>query len=51
MQTGDADLIERLEMVDALQCLGIDRHFEAEIKGALDYVYGCVKSLSTAVKI
>ncbi|GLJ38267.1 hypothetical protein SUGI_0779050 [Cryptomeria japonica] len=39
MQTGDCDLIERLEMIDALQCLGIDRHFQAEIKEALDYVY------------
>ncbi|GLJ38016.1 hypothetical protein SUGI_0773890 [Cryptomeria japonica] len=37
----DGDLIERLEMVDALQCLGIDRYFLAEIKEALDYVYGC----------
>ncbi|GLJ51663.1 hypothetical protein SUGI_1097880 [Cryptomeria japonica] len=42
MQTGlDGDLIERLEMVDALQCLGIDPYFQAEIKEALDYVYGC----------
>nr|QIB02638.1 cedrol synthase [Taiwania cryptomerioides] len=39
MQSGDGDLIERLEMVDALQCLGIDRYFTAEIKAALDYVY------------
>ncbi|GLJ38263.1 hypothetical protein SUGI_0778970 [Cryptomeria japonica] len=40
MQTGfDGDLIERLEMVDALHCLGIDRYFQAEIKEALDYVY------------
>ncbi|GLJ38277.1 hypothetical protein SUGI_0779250 [Cryptomeria japonica] len=42
MKTGlDGDLIERLEMVDALQCLGIDRYFQAEIKAALGYVYGC----------
>ncbi|GLJ51665.1 hypothetical protein SUGI_1097930 [Cryptomeria japonica] len=42
MQTRlDGDLIEQLEMVDALQCLGIDRYFQAEIKEALDYVYRC----------
>ncbi|GLJ38270.1 hypothetical protein SUGI_0779160 [Cryptomeria japonica] len=42
MQTGyDGDLIERFEMVDALQCLGIDRYFQTEIKEALDYVYRC----------
>ncbi|GLJ38260.1 hypothetical protein SUGI_0778900 [Cryptomeria japonica] len=42
MQTGfDGDLIERLDIVDALQCLGIDRYFQDEIKLALDYVYGC----------
>ncbi|XP_057860193.2 longifolene synthase-like, partial [Cryptomeria japonica] len=42
MKTGlDGDLIEWLEMVDALQCFGIDRYFQAEIKAALDYVYGC----------
>ncbi|XP_059065193.1 1,8-cineole synthase, chloroplastic-like [Cryptomeria japonica] len=36
MKTGlDGDLIERLEMVDALQCLGIDRYCQAEIKAAL----------------
>ncbi|GLJ38503.1 hypothetical protein SUGI_0784610 [Cryptomeria japonica] len=39
MQSGENDIIERLEMVDALQCLGIDRYFQAEIKEALDYVY------------
>ncbi|GLJ38511.1 hypothetical protein SUGI_0784730 [Cryptomeria japonica] len=38
-QSGENDLIERLEMVDALQCLGIDRYFQGEIKAALDYVY------------
>ncbi|GLJ38275.1 hypothetical protein SUGI_0779230 [Cryptomeria japonica] len=44
MLTGlDGDLMEQLEMVDALQCLGIDRYFQAEIKEALDYVYGFVK--------
>ncbi|GLJ38213.1 hypothetical protein SUGI_0777900, partial [Cryptomeria japonica] len=42
MQTGfDGDLIQHLEMVDALQCLGIDRYFQDEIKEALDYVYRC----------
>ncbi|GLJ38272.1 hypothetical protein SUGI_0779180 [Cryptomeria japonica] len=42
MQTGfDGDLIERFEMVDALQCFGIDRYFQTEIKEALDYVYRC----------
>ncbi|GLJ24616.1 hypothetical protein SUGI_0470780 [Cryptomeria japonica] len=39
LQSGDNDLIERLEMVDALQCLGIDRYFQAEITEALDYVF------------
>ncbi|XP_057860234.2 gamma-humulene synthase [Cryptomeria japonica] len=44
MQTQDCSLIkglEMVEMVDALQCLGIDRYFKAEIKEALDYVYRC----------
>ncbi|XP_057860191.2 delta-selinene-like synthase, chloroplastic [Cryptomeria japonica] len=41
MQTQDCSLIERLEMVDALQCFGIDRYFKAEIKEILDYVYRC----------
>ncbi|GLJ38258.1 hypothetical protein SUGI_0778860 [Cryptomeria japonica] len=42
MQTGfDGDLIQRLEMVDALQCLGIDRYFQDEIKAVLDFVYRC----------
>ncbi|GLJ38220.1 hypothetical protein SUGI_0778070 [Cryptomeria japonica] len=49
MQSGvdGSDLIDRLEMVDALQCLGIDRFFQDEIKAALDYVYvyGFVKFL------
>lgn len=44
MQSGDGDgdikmLMERLEMVDALQCLGIDRYFDAEIKLILDSAY------------
>eukprot|EP01018_Ginkgo_biloba_P010656 Gb_07328 [translate_table: standard] len=33
------DLLERLSTVDIVQRLGIDRHFEKEIKEALDYVY------------
>ena len=34
------DLIKRVEIVDTLECLGIDRHFQHEIKtAALDYVY------------
>ena len=40
---GDGDLIHRLQMVDALECLEIDRYFQAEIKAALDFVYGSVK--------
>lgn len=49
---GDGDLIWRLQMVDALQCLGIDRYFQAEIKAALDFVYGSVKILfSLTIKI
>nr|QHZ00915.1 terpene synthase12 [Taiwania cryptomerioides] len=39
MQSGDVDVMERLEMVDALQCLGIDRYFGIEIKAILDCVY------------
>ena len=44
MQSGDGDgdikmLTERLEMVDALQCLGIDRYFDAEIKLFLDSAF------------
>ena len=35
----DHDLIKRLEIVDTVECLGIDRHFQPEIKVALDYVY------------
>jgi len=33
------DLLERLLIVDNIERLGIDRHFEKEIKEALDYVY------------
>jgi hypothetical protein len=33
------DLLERLLIVDNIVRLGIDRHFEKEIKEALDYVY------------
>ncbi|KAH9306198.1 hypothetical protein KI387_010602 [Taxus chinensis] len=33
------DLFQSLSMVDNLQCLGIDRHFQEEIKAVLDYVY------------
>jgi len=33
------DLLERLLIVDNVERLGIDRHFEKEIKEALDYVY------------
>ncbi|GLJ38509.1 hypothetical protein SUGI_0784700 [Cryptomeria japonica] len=33
-------------MVDALQCLGIDRYFQGEIKAALDYVYQSLLSFS-----
>jgi hypothetical protein len=35
----DRDLIHRLQIVDTIECLGIDRHFHPEIKVALDYVY------------
>jgi hypothetical protein len=42
MEDSNRDLIKRLQIVDTLECLGIDRHFEHEIKtAALDYVYGC----------
>ncbi|KAH9307961.1 hypothetical protein KI387_035872, partial [Taxus chinensis] len=33
------DLHEHLSMVDNVERLGIDRHFQNEIKSALDYVY------------
>ncbi|GLJ38274.1 hypothetical protein SUGI_0779210 [Cryptomeria japonica] len=45
METVDGDLMEWLEMVDALQCLGIDRYFKAEIKAVFYYVYAFVKFL------
>ena len=32
------DLIKRLETVDTIECLGIDRHFQPEIKAAIEYV-------------
>lgn len=35
------DLIKRIQIVDTVQCLGIDRHFQHEITGALDYIYRC----------
>nr|QWV53993.1 kaurene synthase-like 2 [Chamaecyparis formosensis] len=34
------DLLERLSLVDNIERLGIGRHFQEEIKVALDYVYG-----------
>nr|R9QMR4.1 RecName: Full=(-)-beta-phellandrene synthase 1, chloroplastic; AltName: Full=Terpene synthase (-)betaphell1; Short=PcTPS-(-)betaphell1; Flags: Precursor [Pinus contorta]AFU73853.1 (-)-beta-phellandrene synthase [Pinus contorta] len=33
------DLYQRLWMVDSVERLGIDRHFQNEIKSALDYVF------------
>nr|C3RSF5.1 RecName: Full=Alpha pinene synthase, chloroplastic; Short=Cf-Pin; Flags: Precursor [Chamaecyparis formosensis]ABW80964.1 alpha pinene synthase [Chamaecyparis formosensis] len=33
------DLIQHLSLVDSVERLGIDRHFQNEIKTALDYVY------------
>ncbi|GLJ35262.1 hypothetical protein SUGI_0709600 [Cryptomeria japonica] len=33
------DLYEHLSLVDHVERLGIDRHFQTEIKNALDYVY------------
>ncbi|GLJ35267.1 hypothetical protein SUGI_0709720 [Cryptomeria japonica] len=33
------DLFQHLSMVDNVERLGIDRHFQTEIKTALDYVY------------
>ena len=35
----DDDLIKRLQMVDTIECMGIDRHFQPEIQVAMDYVY------------
>uniref|UniRef100_A0A0G7ZP14 Putative terpene synthase, PgTPS26 n=1 Tax=Picea glauca TaxID=3330 RepID=A0A0G7ZP14_PICGL len=42
MEDSNHDLIRRLQIVDTLECLGIDRHFQHEIKtAALHYVYRC----------
>lgn len=42
MDNSNQDLIKRLQMVDILECLGIDRHFHREIEiAALGYVYRC----------
>ena len=40
---GDGDLIHRIQMVDALQCLGIDRYFQAKINVSFYFIYGYVK--------
>ena len=32
------DLIKRLQIVDTIESLGIDRHFQPEIKAVMDYV-------------
>lgn len=40
MEDSNYDFIKRLQIVDTLECLGIDRHFQHEIKtAALDHVY------------
>jgi hypothetical protein len=41
------DLLQHLSMVDNIERLGIDRHFQTEIKVSLDYVY---RSVLTAFK-
>jgi hypothetical protein len=41
-----SDLLQRLWMVDNVERLGISRHFENEIKAAIDYVY---RSIQTAI--
>ncbi|XP_057873494.2 bifunctional levopimaradiene synthase, chloroplastic isoform X2 [Cryptomeria japonica] len=33
------DIAERLRAVDSVECLGLERHFQKEIKQALDYVF------------
>ncbi|GLJ36179.1 hypothetical protein SUGI_0725950 [Cryptomeria japonica] len=33
------DIEERLRAVDSIECLGLERHFETEIKQAMDYVF------------
>ena len=32
------DLMKCLQVIDTIECLGIDRHFQREIKAAMDYV-------------
>nr|QHZ00913.1 terpene synthase 10 [Taiwania cryptomerioides] len=39
MNTSEYDLLERFFIVDILQRLGIDRHFQKEIKAVLEYTY------------
>ncbi|XP_059066063.1 sesquiterpene synthase Cad-like isoform X1 [Cryptomeria japonica] len=39
MNPSPCDLLERFFVVDILQRLGIDRHFQKEIKAVLDYTY------------
>ncbi|GLJ09977.1 hypothetical protein SUGI_0119460 [Cryptomeria japonica] len=39
MSTQNSSVHERLSVVDKVERLGIDRHFQKEIKEALDYVY------------
>ncbi|GLJ31919.1 hypothetical protein SUGI_0642440 [Cryptomeria japonica] len=39
MSTPNSSLLQRLSMVDSVERLGIDRHFQKEIKEALDNVY------------
>ncbi|GLJ27350.1 hypothetical protein SUGI_0536720 [Cryptomeria japonica] len=39
MSTHNSSAQERLSMVDNVERLGIDRHFQKEIKESLDYVY------------
>ncbi|GLJ31907.1 hypothetical protein SUGI_0642240 [Cryptomeria japonica] len=39
MSTPNSSLLQRLSMVDSVERLGIDRHFQKEIKEALDHVY------------
>lgn len=41
MEDSHDDLIKRLQIVESLECLGIDRHFQHEIQVALDFVYRC----------
>ncbi|GLJ31920.1 hypothetical protein SUGI_0642450 [Cryptomeria japonica] len=39
LSTPNSSLLQRLSMVDSVERLGIDRHFQKEIKEALDHVY------------